>query len=319
MGQETRGISTGLLKKAKSYIYILPRISGLLVVTAASIIPVFPFILDFITRNLKFVSEIPSVYLYILTIIVTASISLNLYSVFGKLTSSLGYQAASSSFELEVFNQPRLRQAIEEAYASEPASERSRRFNSAHLKKSYKGGEPLKAVELGKDRLLEHIARLRNNSILNLFVSVGFAIFGLVILASAYLEIEKFRDTASLSLNISEFVVIVLVPRISIALFIQVFSYFFLLMYRANLNDIKYFQNEITNLDLSAAAISMSMRQNLHQSQRAVVASLLKTERNRILSKGQKLVSVSDDGESVGKLIDSNRNLAEILRAKSSN
>ena len=39
-----------------------------------------------------------------------------------------------------------------------------------------------------------------------------------------------------------------LVPRMSLAVFLEVFAFFFLRLYKLNLTDVKYFQNELTNV-----------------------------------------------------------------------
>jgi hypothetical protein len=74
--------------------------------------------------------------------------------------------------------------------------------------------------------------------------------------------------------------------RVSIALFIQIFAYFFLRLYKTSLEDIKYYQNEITNIEsrwLALAAIDLKNDALL----KLVVDSLIKTERNFVLKKGE--------------------------------
>lgn len=62
---------------------------------------------------------------------------------------------------------------------------------------------------------------------------------------------EQFIDKDHHVFDTKSFILIALVPKLSVTLLVQIFSYFFLAMYRSNQNDIKYFQNEITYIDFS--------------------------------------------------------------------
>lgn len=50
------------------------------------------------------------------------------------------------------------------------------------------------------------------------------------------------------------------IPRVSIAVFIEVFSFFFLRLYKSGLQEIKYFQNELTNIEMKGLALEAAMR-----------------------------------------------------------
>jgi hypothetical protein len=76
-------------------------------------------------------------------------------------------------------------------------------------------------------------------------------------------------------------------PRIALSLFIEVFSFFFLRLYRAGLSEIKYFQNEITNVGIKFAALQSAIQSKDAGLVKEVVSALGKTERNFILNKGQ--------------------------------
>ena len=49
------------------------------------------------------------------------------------------------------------------------------------------------------------------------------------------------------------------VPRLFVVIFIEVFSFFFLRLYKSSLSDIKYFQNEITNIDSKSLALETAL------------------------------------------------------------
>lgn len=81
-------------------------------------------------------------------------------------------------------------------------------------------------------------------------------------------------------------------PRLSTAIFIEVFAFFFLKMYRNNLADIKYYQNELTNIDFKL----LSLKTAIYIDDKDVVKTLLlennKIERNFILQKDETTIEV---------------------------
>lgn len=81
-------------------------------------------------------------------------------------------------------------------------------------------------------------------------------------------------------------------PRISLTILIEVFSYFFLNLYKKNLEDIKYFQNEVTNLESQYLAILYAFEQNNGQVKAKVIEKLMDTERNFILKKDETTIEL---------------------------
>jgi hypothetical protein len=80
--------------------------------------------------------------------------------------------------------------------------------------------------------------------------------------------------------------------RITLVAFIEIFSFFFLKLYKQNIGDIKYFQNEVTNVDMKLLALRASCAD---ETEGKVDPELLKiiagTERNFVLQKGQSSIS----------------------------
>lgn len=77
------------------------------------------------------------------------------------------------------------------------------------------------------------------------------------------------------------------IPRISFIVFIEVFAFFFLRLYKLNINDIKYYQNELTNIEIKILSVISSVKFGLKEDVSAIVVELSKAERNFILEKGQ--------------------------------
>ena len=128
-------------------------------------------------------------------------------------------------------------------------------------------------------------------------MGIGIAAIGIVVLFTAIFQIGQFVDNDKHVFNTNGFIFFALLPKLSITVFVQIFSYFFLAMYRANQNDIKYFQNEITFLDSLASAVIAAQRPGPAPNMKLVLAALSKNERNRVMKKGEKPITTSDEAE----------------------
>lgn len=76
-------------------------------------------------------------------------------------------------------------------------------------------------------------------------------------------------------------------PRLGLVVFIQLLSYFFLRLYKSSLDEIKYYQNELTNLEARLIAIGTAVMLGHDDVCKSTLQHLGKTERNHILEKGQ--------------------------------
>ncbi|MDX6529350.1 MAG: hypothetical protein QOH41_1640 [Blastocatellia bacterium] len=97
------------------------------------------------------------------------------------------------------------------------------------------------------------------------------------------------------------------VPRVSFAIFIEVFSFFFLRLYKSSLEDIKYYHNELTNLDSRLLALEIAMKQQSQDALNPILLGLLNTDRNYVLRSGESTVElekVRADQQYMRNLID---------------
>jgi hypothetical protein len=76
-------------------------------------------------------------------------------------------------------------------------------------------------------------------------------------------------------------------PRLSLALFIEVFSFFFLRLYRTGLADIKYYQNEITTVESRLLALEVAILAAREESIDVILSGLSSLDRNVILKQGE--------------------------------
>jgi hypothetical protein len=83
-----------------------------------------------------------------------------------------------------------------------------------------------------------------------------------------------------------------------------VFAYFFLRLYKNGLEDIKYYQNEITNIDAKVTALSYISQNKNAALTKLVIESLAKTERNFRMKKGETTLGLERERLEKNELLD---------------
>lgn len=153
------------------------------------------------------------------------------------------------------------------------------------LKKKIAADDKLRQVRIStksafsesEERLSTEVGMLRARANTNMFIGVFIALFGASILALALFTSEnKFTSLSDLVLHMA--------PRLSVVVLVEIFAYFFLSMYRSNLAEVRYYQNEITNIELKKVGTLLSIANSSTDS----VAKLLSaTDRNSVLKSNQ--------------------------------
>jgi hypothetical protein len=82
-------------------------------------------------------------------------------------------------------------------------------------------------------------------------------------------------------------------PRLSLVVFIQIFAYFFLRLYKSTLEEIRYYQNEVTNVQHKKVSFIAIYQSKSADSLIKVVERLVETERNNVLKKGESTVDLA--------------------------
>jgi hypothetical protein len=167
---------------------------------------------------------------------------------------------------------------------------------------SYDTQDMLSPLLIARFRLTNHIKTLRNNAVTNLFIGIGIAALGVLILFWAVLQVGSMQFDEIQKVDTYRVAALIILPKLSITLFIQIFSYFFLAMYRSNQQEIRYFQNEITLIDSFAAALIGAIRTPAPPSLKLVLTALSKNERNRLMKKSEKTIVSSDETEFIRAL-----------------
>jgi hypothetical protein len=178
-------------------------------------------------------------------------------------------------------------------------------------RESYDNQDMLSPLLIARLRLTNHIKTLRNNAVTNLFIGIGIAALGVMILFWAVLQVGSMQFDETHSVDTYRVVALIIFPKLSITIFIQIFSYFFLAMYRSNFflamyrsnqQEIRYFQNEITFIDSFAAALIGAIRTPAPANLKIILTALSKNERNRLMKKGEKTIIQSDEVEFIRAL-----------------
>lgn len=131
-----------------------------------------------------------------------------------------------------------------------------------------------KSIDLTTARLEEEVKSLSRRNSLNL--SIGAVTTGLAVGMLTYLVLGATQQTFS---NVPDLLAH-FIPRVSVAAFIEVFSFFFLKLYKAGLQEIKYFQNELTNVEMKGLAIEAALLPIQGSATEKIIPQLINVDRN---------------------------------------
>lgn len=138
------------------------------------------------------------------------------------------------------------------------------------------------------DRLKDEMLLLSRRGNLNLVIGISTAIIGLLILGSVLVDI---KPSTYEELTNSEYLFLFL-PRLSLVVLIEIFSYFFLRLYKSSISEIKYFHNEITTIESRYLALLISSKNEGDNNLNESIRTLLQSERNFILNEGQSTIDI---------------------------
>lgn len=127
-------------------------------------------------------------------------------------------------------------------------------------------------------RIYSEIGRLNLQGNLNLVIGMVISISGVV--ALGYYVSQEFGDKIDVKQYAMHFI-----PRLSLVVLIQAFAFFFLKLYKSSLDERKYYQNELTNIEQRHAAINLASADG-EDERRELVSILATVERNHVLAKG---------------------------------
>lgn len=183
------------------------------------------------------------------------------------------------------------------------------------------GADPI--VRFSRMRLNDHLQSLNRRGNVNLYLGIGVTLVGLIILGLSVYEVgpqflvRNADDKQVVELNLA--VLLSFVPRLSLVLLIEVFAYFFLRLYKAGLDEVRYCENEITNIEMRHLGLWAAEASKDKDALLAVIKSLAETERNHVLSKDQTTVELEKARLENSMANEAIKNVVAVLRPQPSN
>ena len=145
-------------------------------------------------------------------------------------------------------------------------------------------------------RLRQEIAALTRRGNLNLIIGVFTTIAAVGLLAYMVLGVSTEIKTVTELLQYY-------VPRVSTAAFIEIFSFFFLRLYRSSLSEIRYYQDELTRLSQSRVVLLAAEASEDGETLADAI---------RLLANGRGAVRPSDSAKNLSVAVDS-KELANLV------
>ncbi|MBS9978269.1 hypothetical protein H2C68_07510 [Vibrio alginolyticus] len=205
----------------------------------------------------------------------------------------------------EGFSEDEKSQIIADAVSQMSESSIKRIFNTEALQFKQElaqnlGYEKLKrSIDEVKYRIQREISDLRLRANVNLLIGMLITAGGLYLLWTTVSMVDASKLLKELASEGSESngkflknLILPLIPRVMLVVFVEVFAYFFLRLYKEGLAEIKYFQNELTNIESKLVALEFSFVTKNHDAMTDVITSLASTERNFVLNKNQTTVEL---------------------------
>ncbi len=163
-------------------------------------------------------------------------------------------------------------------------------------------------------RLSEEISLLNRKG--NIYIGLGTTITigaGLILYFTVQ-DIVNLYDSESsnavASLTISDLFSVG--ARISIVVFIEIFAYYYLRLYQSIREDIKFYQNEVTNIEMKLLSMEFA---ETDEAKNLVSSELAKVERNFILSKKHTTIELEKRKSDFTVMNEMSRGLSELVSA----
>lgn len=142
-----------------------------------------------------------------------------------------------------------------------------------------------------KERLTNEISYLKKKTNVNLSVGVFLAALGIGVFVYVITRDISNKTWIEFASNT--------IPKISLLVFFELFAYFFLNMYKTSQEEIKYYQAELTSIEIIFTGIIYSSKLSSYDN---IIESLIKTERNTYSNNNEQTKTFTD---TLLKVIDS--------------
>ncbi|RYL25911.1 hypothetical protein [Acinetobacter piscicola] len=157
-------------------------------------------------------------------------------------------------------------------------------------------------------RLELEIQSLTKRGNYNLSIGMVLSLLGLSVFGYILLNSQIYQSIEMLLINT--------LPKALFVILIELFSFFFLNLYKKNLDEIKYYQNEMTNLESKFLALQVAKSMNNHKILSLILEELSKTERNFILEKDQTTLELEKERISSNNSNNTLQAIKDIFKSK---
>lgn len=178
-----------------------------------------------------------------------------------------------------------------------------------------------KAMKLGdecRQRLREEISSLSRRGVTNLIIGGTTTVVAAGLLVQAVLNSPLADPVQPHSWEAKPDWMGLLpsfVPRVSLAVFMEIFAFFFLRLYRTSLVEIKFFQNELTNIELKLIALEAGIARDDKALIETLAANLMATERNFVIKPGETTIDIEREKLGYKNIELLNESLVSLLKA----
>ncbi|OUI98844.1 hypothetical protein [Acetobacter sp. DsW_54] len=162
------------------------------------------------------------------------------------------------------------------------------------FRKQLEGKTKISIIKENKSLIIDGIFKtikfMQATAMRNILIGLFFSIFGLIFIIVSISNPDIFAInyvTSHDNLNIVRYI-----QRSSIVLCSEIIAFFFFKGYRSSLNEIKYFQNEITNVTIMFSALEVAVFSNDLNLINSICEKISNVERNFILKKGETTISL---------------------------
>ncbi len=200
-----------------------------------------------------------------------------------------------------------LAEKVYQSAAIELVASVERRLNIIERTDLYKSRHAMESIARTRTRMSSTLEALNSRGAVNLLLGGAITCVGATLLYKFVLvDVVSTSDPIAYALHF--------LPRLTIVGIIQVFALFFLKLYKLGLEEIKYFQNEMTNIEQRELALSVALLQDDTSVRSSILELIAATDRNNVLQKGQSTIEIEKARvENSGGALETLKNIIPIL------
>ena len=169
----------------------------------------------------------------------------------------------------------------------------------------------IKMLNRTRRRLADEQSRTRRGGDVNLAIGSSTAVLGIAALFLFVESTQSFLGGTAPKGLIEGFL-----PRLSIVLIVEALAFFFLRLYSKSLKEIKFFQNEITNIDAQIASLTAAIHLWDKRTLEVMILNISQTERNPDVQNSQVVLESERPGYDRQATLSFFEDLFKIFRGK---